>query len=415
MGLVRRRRPGGAGPGVHDGDTGVVDLVDDASARGTDDQDVPPPQVPPAQPARGGASELWSEGVGRAGTRSVQVLAIVALLAVAVFALTRLTLIVIPVLLALVLAAAISPLVVLLRRKGLPSFLATVIALLALVALLGVVFWLVAAAVVDQWPQLRDQAIEGFGELQAYVDDLPFDVSPEQLQSVQDSVVGLLQSDAVGTGALAGVSQTVDFVAGFLVMIVVLFFFLKDGPQMWEFLLRPFEGARYERGRRIGRSTVSTLGGYVRGTAIVALVDAVAIGVGLAIVGVPLAVPLSVLVFLLAFIPLVGATLAGILCALVALVAVGPVEALVVVAIVVAVNQLEGDLLQPVVMGRTLRLHPLVILVALTAGTVLAGLTGAVLAVPIAASVWRAIQVWDGPELPARFARQKRREAVEPG
>ena len=195
-------------------------------------------------------------------------------------------------------------------------------------------------------------------------------------------------------------------------MIVVLFFFLKDGPKIWEFLLRPFDGDRYERGKRVGDATVRTLGGYVRGTAIVAAVDAIAIGIGLAIVGVPLVIPLSVLVFLLAFIPLVGATVAGILAALVALVAVGPVEALIVVAIVVVVNQVEGDFLQPVVMGRALRLHPLVILFALTAGTVLAGLTGAVLAVPVAASVWRAIQVWDGPDLPARFARQKRREAV---
>ncbi|MBD5787416.1 AI-2E family transporter [Cellulosimicrobium terreum] len=370
---------------------------------------VPRTEVPRA------ASGPWADGVGRAATRSLQVLAIVALVAVAVFAVTRLTLVVIPVLIALVLAAAISPLVVFLRRKGVPSALATVIALIALVAVLAGVLWLIVVAVVDQWPELRDQAIEGFDELQVYVQNLPFDITEEQLQSVRDSVVGLLQSDAVGAGALAGVSQTVDFVAGFFVMIVVLFFFLKDGPQIWEFLLRPFQGARYERGRRIGDSTVRTLGGYIRGTAIVALVDAVAIGIGLAIVGVPLVLPLSVLVFLLAFIPLVGATLAGVLCALVALVAVGPVEALVVVAIVIAVNQLEGDLLQPVVMGRTLRLHPLVILVALTAGTVLAGLTGAVLAVPIAASIWRAIQVWDGPDLPARFARQKRREAVETG
>ncbi|MBD8077767.1 AI-2E family transporter [Cellulosimicrobium arenosum] len=367
----------------------------------------PAPSPPP------GVSALWADGVGRAGTRSVQVLAIVALGAVAVFAVTRLTLIVIPVLLALVLAAAISPLVSLLRRKGVPSFLATVLSLVALVALLAGVVWLVAAAVVNQWSRLSDQAIEGFDELQAFVQDLPFQITDEQIQSVRDSLVGLLQSDAVGAGAIAGVSQTVDFVAGFLVMIVVLFFFLKDGPQIWEFLLRPFDGPRYERGRRIGDATVTTLGGYVRGTAIVAAVDAVAIGIGLAIVGVPLVIPLAVLVFLLAFIPLVGATLAGILSALVALVALGPLEALIVVAIVVAVNQLEGDLLQPVVMGRTLRLHPLVILVALTAGTVLAGLTGAVLAVPVAASIWRAIQVWDGEDLPARFARPKDREVAD--
>ena len=325
---------------------------------------------------------------------------------------TPLSLVVIPVLHALALAAASSHLVSFLRRKGLPSLLATWASLLALVALLSGIVWLVVQAVADQWGELQAQALQGFDSLQVYVQNLPFEISADQIESVRDSALSLLQSDAVGSGALQGGSQTTNFVAGFSIMIFVLFFFLKNGPAMWEFMLRPFEGHRYERGQRVGTATMRTLGNYVRGTAIVAIVDAVGIGIGLAIVGVPLAIPLSVLVFLLAFIPLVGATLAGVLAALVTLVAVGPVEALIVVAIVVGVNQLEGNLLQPVVMGRTLRLHPLVILVALTAGTVLASITGAVLAVPIAASMWRAIQVWDGPDLPAKFARKKRPETV---
>ncbi|PZR53125.1 AI-2E family transporter [Xylanimonas oleitrophica] len=357
-------------------------------------------------------SRLWSDGFGRVGTRALQVLAVVTVIGVFGFVGTRLTLVVIPVLIALVLAAAISPLVSLLRRRGLPSIVATWIALLTLVALLVGIMWLVVRAVVNQWGELQSQAIEGLESLQSYVQGLPFEITEEQIASVRDSAVNLLQSDAVGSGAVAGVSQTADFVAGFVIMIVVLFFFLKDGPMMWEVLLRPFEGRQYERAQRVGEATIRTLGGYVRGTAIVALVDAVGIGIGLAIVGVPLVLPLTVLVFLLAFIPLVGATLAGILAALVTLVAVGPVEALVVVAIVVGVNQLEGNFLQPIVMGRTLRLHPLIILFALTAGTVLVGITGAVLAVPIAASIWRAIQVWDGPDLAARFARKKRPETV---
>ncbi|HEX2248690.1 MAG TPA: AI-2E family transporter, partial [Arthrobacter sp.] len=125
-----------------------------------------------------------------------------------------------------------------------------------------------------------------------------------------------------------------------------------------------------------------------------ALVDAIAIGAALLILQVPLAIPLAMIVFLGAFIPLVGATVAGILAALVALVANGPVVALIVVIIVVAVNQLEGDLLQPIVMGNALQLHALVILFALTAGTILAGIVGAVLSVPLAAVVWAVLQVW---------------------
>jgi len=189
-------------------------------------------------------------------------------------------------------------------------------------------------------------------------------------------------------------------------VVVILFFFLKDGDVIWNFFLRPFKGERLRRGRRIGTTSVRVLGGYVRGTAIIAFVDGAAIGIGLAILGVPLALPLAVIVFLTAFIPLIGATVAGILAALVALVANGWVVALIVVGIVVVVNQLEGNFLQPVVMAQSLKLHPLVILVALTAGTILAGIIGAVLAVPIAAVGWAIVKTWNAPDLtpPARLA-----------
>jgi len=181
---------------------------------------------------------------------------------------------------------------------------------------------------------------------------------------------------------------------------------------MWAFLLRPFRGEPYQRALRVGDKTVTVLGSYVRGTATVAAVDAVGILIGLLILQVPLALPLAVLVFLLAFIPIVGATLAGILAALVALVANGWVVALLVVGVVVLVNQLEGNLLQPVLMGRSMQLHAFVILIALTAGTVLGGIVGAVLAVPITAVAWGIVQVWDGPHTPARWARPHRREAI---
>ncbi|WP_349814739.1 AI-2E family transporter [Curtobacterium sp. MCJR17_043] len=127
----------------------------------------------------------------------------------------------------------------------------------------------------------------------------------------------------------------------------------------------------------------------------------------------PLALPLAVIVFITAFIPIVGATAAGILAALVALVALGPVQALFVIGIVVVVNQLEGNFLQPVLMGKTLRLHGLVILIGLTAGTVLAGITGAIISVPLLAAAWGAVKVWDGPDLAAEPWRQKRSEDVE--
>ena len=210
------------------------------------------------------------------------------------------------------------------------------------------------------------------------------------------TVTDFITSAQFGSGALAGVGAVANFVTGFVLLVTILFFFLKDGPQMWEFLLRPFHGEHYLRSRRIGDKTVTVLGSYVRGTATVAFVDAVGILIGLLILQVPLAIPLSVLVFLLAFIPIVGATVAGIIAALVALVANGPLNALLVVGVVVLVNQLEGNFLQPVLMGRSMKLHAFVILVALTVGTVLGGIVGAVLAVPITAAAWGASRCGTG-------------------
>jgi predicted PurR-regulated permease PerM len=355
---------------------------------------------------------LWSDRIGVVATRSLQIIAIVAVAALVVFAMTQLSLVMIPVVLALILASAIHPLVRWMRVKGIPSILATWIALLALIVILGGVGWLIVWAVRSQWDDLVSSASDGIDALQDYLQHLPFSISSEQIDSVKEGAVGFLTSSQFGSGALAGVSATASFFTGLFLMVVVLFFFLKDGPKIWEFLLRPFTGAQYDRARRIGTKTVDVLGGYVRGTATVAAVDAVGIGVALAIIGVPLALPLAVVVFLTAFIPLVGATAAGILAALVALVANGPGAALLVVIVVIAVNQLEGNFLQPVVMARSLKLHALVVLLALTAGTILGGIVGAVLSVPIAAVAWGIISVWNGPDQPAEPARQKRPETV---
>jgi predicted PurR-regulated permease PerM len=299
-----------------------------------------------------------------------------------------------------------------LRKHRVPSVLATLICLFAVVIILGLLAWLIVWAVENQAASLVESATEGIEQLQNWVTTLPFSITDEQIQGGIDAVTDFVTSAQFGSGALAGASAVGSFLTGLVLMIVVLFFFLKDGPAIWEFMLRPFRGEHYARARRIGDKTVSTLGGYVRGTATVAAVDAIGIGVGLWIIGVPLALPLAVVVFLTAFIPLVGATAAGILAALVALVANGVPAAIWVVVVVVVVNQLEGNFLQPVLMGRTLQLHGLVILVALTAGTILGGVVGAVIAVPLMAVAWGITQVWNGEHEPAEMFRQKRREEV---
>ncbi|QKJ20158.1 AI-2E family transporter [Microbacterium hominis] len=349
---------------------------------------------------------LWADGFGRLATRAVQIIVVVAVAAGVIWVIQTLTIVTIPLAVALILACAFAPAMGWMRRHRVPPLLATILALLAAVLVLTGIGWLITVAVRDQWDELAAQAVNGFQDLLTWVNTLPF-VSDAQLQEWGDALVDFVTSAQFGSGALAGVGAVANFVTGFVLMVVILFFFLKDGPQMWEFLLRPFRGSHYARAERIGDKSVTTLGSYIRGTATIALVDAVGILIGLLILQVPLALPLAVIVFLGAFVPIVGATLAGTLAALVALVTNGWLNALLVVGVIVLVQQLEGNFLQPVVMARSMKLHAFVVLIALAAGTAIGGIVGAVLAVPITAVAWGIVQVWDGPHTPARWARPK--------
>jgi predicted PurR-regulated permease PerM len=357
----------------------------------------------------------WTDAFGRLATRSLQVLIVLVIAALFVLGLQAVTVVTIPVLLALIFASAFAPAMTWMRRRGVSSGLATLITLLTIVLIIGGVGWLIVWAVSDQWDELYAQGEEGFATLLTWLQEGPLAsfVTEEQISDARDAIVDFLTSAQFGTGALAGVSAVGNFLAGAVLLVTVLYFFLKDGPRMWEFLLRPFEGESYARATRIGDRTVSTFGSYLRGTALVALVDAVGIGIGLVILQVPLALPLVVLTFVLSFIPIVGAVLAGVIAALVALVGLGPIQALIVVGIIVLVQQLESNILQPYLMGRTMSLNSFVILIALAAGTVIGGILGAILAVPLTAAAWGVVQVWDGPDTPARWARRKRPETDE--
>ncbi|MBG6225816.1 putative PurR-regulated permease PerM [Arthrobacter sp. CAN_A2] len=338
----------------------------------------------------------WRDSLGNASIRAAQVLLLLVLGVVAVYALIQVRLVVIPMLLAIILAAAIGPFVNWLRRKGWGSSLATTVSFLLLLLVFGGLITGIVFAVVGQAGELVSSATEGFDKLYAFAQNGPIPIDDAQIQQARDSVINFATSSTAGAGAISGLSAAGNFFAGGLLMVVILFFFLKDGEKIWAFMLRAFKGKRLVKARRVGYSSMAVLGGYVRGTAIVALVDSVFIGGALLVLGVPLALPLAAIVFIGAFIPLVGATLAGVLAALIALVANGPFVALIVIIVVIVVNQLEGNFLQPVVMGRTLQVHALVILFALTAGTILAGIIGAILSVPVAAVVWAAIKAWNG-------------------
>jgi predicted PurR-regulated permease PerM len=336
----------------------------------------------------------WSDALGRAGSRCAQILLVAAVVVGLLWLLLRVSLVLIAALVALILASAVYPLVRWLVGKGWSRLLSTGAAFVGVLVLVGGVVTGVVFAVRSQWPELSSSAVTGWEKLQDFLMTGPLPIDTASVDALLQRISEFLTSGAFLGGALSGISAATGFLTGAALMIVMLFFFLKDGPKIWNFTLRWFRGETRAKLAESGDRTIQVLGGYVRGTATIAAADAVFIGVPVALLGVPLALPLAVIIFVGAFVPIVGATFAGILAALVALVTNGPITAVVVVAIVIVVNQLEGNLLQPVVMGRALSLHALVVLLALAVGTIVGGIVGAILAVPLTAVAWSVIQVW---------------------
>lgn len=342
---------------------------------------------------------LWTDTVGRLGIRALQLLLIGTVVGLVVVALLNLTVVVIPTLIAIILACALWPLVRL-CRKVMSNMLAAWTVFLGSLLVLGGIGTGLVFSVMNEWHTLVDQAVQGFNQLRGWAEqvmgDLAFSIDQQQIDSAINSVTSFLTSAEFGTGAITTISAAGTFITGLVLLLVILFFLLKDGDRIWAFFVSWSPEHFREEWIASGDRAQHTFGGYIRGTAIVAAVDAIGITIALLVLQVPLALPLGVVVFLGAFIPMVGATVAGILATLVALVANGPIVALIVLAAVILVNQLEGNFLQPVVMAQTLSLHALVILIALAAGTVLAGIVGAVLSVPLVAVAWSVIKVWTG-------------------
>jgi predicted PurR-regulated permease PerM len=345
----------------------------------------------------GSPRPLWTDSLGRLAIRCSQVLLVLVLAIGVVYASIQLKIVVIPVFLALIIASAVRPFIRWMERRRVPRAVATWIALLSGVIVFGGIVTLVVTGVRNEWSNLVDSVSAGIDTVHDYVvsGNLPIDAA--QLEDLRATVVDFVTSAQFGSGALAGVGNVVEVVTGLILTIVLLFFFLKDGPEIWAFLIKPLRPGPHARAERVGGKAVDVLGGYVTGTAIVAAVDAILIGAALWILQVPLALPLAIVVFVGAFVPIVGATVAGTVAALVALVTNDLATALIVAAVVVGVNQLEGNLLAPVVLGKSLRLHALVILLALTAGTILGGIIGTFLAVPLAAVTWAIVKAWNSP------------------
>ncbi|HEU4426717.1 MAG TPA: AI-2E family transporter [Pilimelia sp.] len=307
-----------------------------------------------------------------------------------------LRLVIIPLVIALLLSALLGPAVRLVGRARLPKSLATALVLVGgLAAVIGTLT-LVINAFINGVPDLVSNASAGIRQIQNWLKTGPLHLSDDQLdQAIEAGEQWLNENTQSLTSATVSTAATLfEVLAGVVLVLFATFFFLRDGRRIWRFTIRMLPAGARLRMARAGEASWGTLGAYVRATVLVAFIDAVGIGLALVILKVPLALPLAALVFLGAFIPIVGAALSGTVAVLVALVDDngGPVKALLVLAAVILVQQLEGHVLQPLIMGKAVAIHPLVVIVAIAAGVVLAGIVGALVAVPVVAVLNTAIR-----------------------
>ena len=293
----------------------------------------------------------------------------------------------VPIAIALLLAALMAPGVERLVKWGVPRGLSALLVMIAGIAVVGGLLTFVIIQFIDGLPDLQKQVSDSLTQIQDWLNDGPLHIDQGQIKDFVNNIIDTIQKNqaAITQGAITTAATIGEILTGLLLTVFVLIFFLYDGVGIWRFVMRGVPSRVRERVDVAGRRGFGALVSYVRATAAVALVDAVGIGVGLAVVGVPLVIPLAALVFLSAFVPIIGAVLAGTVAVLITLVANGFIQALIVLAIVIAVMQLEGHVLQPWLLGRAVRLHPLAVVLAIAAGLIAAGIAGALLAVPLLA------------------------------
>lgn len=346
----------------------------------------PDTQAPAPDDGRGARMQAASR---RLATGSAQFLLVIAALVVLFYVLGRLWVILLPIVLGLLIATVLWPPVRFLRKHGWPPALAAVSVLLTFLTGFGLLIAAIAPSIADQVTELADQASAGLQDVQEWLQGPPFNLGEDQIGNAVDSAINSIQGNAqnIAGYAVTGVSAVGNGLINLVLALVLCFFFLKDGTR-WVPWLSAQTGPRAARHvAALSYKTWSTLSGFIRQQAIVGFVDAFFIGIGLWILDVPLVLPLAILTFFGAFIPIIGAFVAGAFAVLVALVDQGFTTALIVLIIVLIVQQIEGNVLQPIIQGRGLNLHAGVVILAVTAGSSLYGIIGAFLAVPVAALI----------------------------
>lgn len=326
--------------------------------------------------------------------------------------------IVVAFILAILFAVVMEPLAAFLRnRVGINRSVAALLTILLALALVGGALGLAGRSIVSGFGGLAEQVRTGIDQGLVWLSEGPLAVDQAQIDQIVAEIQNRAQdsASAIAGGVLAATSTVGSFVTGALLAIFCIFFFLREGRAIWRWFVRLAPREARSRVNEAGIRAWVTLGSYVRTQALVALVDAVGIAVGAMILGVPFALPIGVLVFIGAFIPIVGALLSGAVAVVVALVDQGLVDAVIMLAIVLAVQQLEGNVLQPWLQANALSLHPIAVVLAVAAGGGLAGILGALLAVPIAAVLNTVVLYFTGYDKFPRLATDPDRPGGPPG
>jgi predicted PurR-regulated permease PerM len=338
-----------------------------------------------ALPSRG---SIYRAHLRSTAVVAVQLVAVAAALWGLAWVVGKTWVVILPVVLALIVCTVLWPPVRWLRNRGVPPAAAVVVTLLIAAGVIAGVVAAVAPAIVEQSTELAEQATAGVVKVQDWLGGPPLNISEAQLNSAVTAITDRLNSSSaqIASGVFTGVGAATSALVTVFTTLVVTFFLLKDGPRFVPWL-RGIVGkpAAPHLAEVLERVWVS-LGGFIRTQALVSLVDAVLIGIGLVIVGVPLAYALAIITFIGGFVPIVGAFVAGGLAVLIALVSNGPVDALIVLGIILAVQQFEGNVLQPWLQSKSMKLHAVIVLLAVTLGASTFGVVGAFLAVPVAAT-----------------------------
>lgn len=348
---------------------------------------------PQERPAISAVHDDVPRGVRIAGAWAWRFVAISAAAAIVIWLIMQFSIIVIPLLVAALLTALLGPAVDALARHRWPHGLAVALALVALVLVVGGLGWLAVAQIRAEYPQLQQRAVTFWAETQAWVLSLPFNISEQDVRDFGTNILGTLRDDlsSILSSALTVGSSLGHFAAGLLLTIFALIFTLGDGRSIWHWLV----GLLPEKARAATDGAAKagwvTLGNFVRVQVLVAFIDAVGIGLGAYILGLffpggmPLVIPIAILVFLGSFIPIIGAVVTGAIAVLVALISFGVWPGVIMLGIVLLVQQIESHVLQPLIMGTAVKVHPLAVVLAVAAGSTVAGIPGALFAVPTVA------------------------------